>query len=45
MSPWCFGGVSVVCRFSDVVCPVGVLVVSQLCFGGCWRLGDTLVVS
>ena len=23
----------------DGVCPAGVLVVSQLCFGGRWRLG------
>jgi len=26
------------------VCPAGVLVVSQLCFGGRWCLGGTLVV-
>ena len=28
----------------DGVWPVGVLVVSQLCFGGRWCLGGTLVV-
>ena len=30
----------------DGVCPpAGVLVVSQLCFGGRWRLGGTLAVG